>query len=138
MTRINLVPVEELYDQHLKAEYREMPMVPAALNRTLNSKKGLILQRIPQKYKLNDHHVYFFYNKGKFLHKRYNELIHEMKRRGWNPDPNRILNVQIFKDNDLYNDWHPCNDEIQINRERIQSRIDLKPNWYIKTPPKEE
>ena len=39
MTRINIVPVDELMDQHLIAEYREITMVPAALNRTLKSKK---------------------------------------------------------------------------------------------------
>ena len=46
MTRINIVPVEELMDQHLIAEYRESTMVPAALNRTLKSKKGLDRNKI--------------------------------------------------------------------------------------------
>lgn len=30
MTRINLIPVEELTDQHLMAEYRELPMIVKA------------------------------------------------------------------------------------------------------------
>ena len=37
MTTINIIPVSELTDQHLIAEYREITMVPAALTRTLNS-----------------------------------------------------------------------------------------------------
>ena len=57
MTRINIVPVEELMDQHLIAEYREITMVPAALNRTLKSKKGLDRNKISKTYTLNTGHV---------------------------------------------------------------------------------
>ena len=46
MTRINIIPVQELFDQHLIAEYREITMVPAALNRTINSKAGLKVSKI--------------------------------------------------------------------------------------------
>ena len=60
MTRINIIPVSELYDQHLIAEYREITMVPAALNRTLKSKIGLDKNKISQQYTLNKGHVYFF------------------------------------------------------------------------------
>ena len=71
MTRINIIPVQELFDQHLIAEYREITMVPAALNRTLKSKGGLDLSKISSNYTLNKGHVYFFYDKGKYLYKRY-------------------------------------------------------------------
>ena len=37
MTRINLVPPEELSDQHLVAEYREIFMVGSSLQRSLKS-----------------------------------------------------------------------------------------------------
>ena len=60
MTRINIIPASELHDQHLIAEYREITMVPAALRRTLNSKKGLDESKIPSTYTLNKGHVYFF------------------------------------------------------------------------------
>ena len=53
MTRINIIPVQELYDQHLIAEYREITMVPAALKRTLKSKAGLNYSKIPNNYTLN-------------------------------------------------------------------------------------
>ena len=75
MTRVNIIPVEELHDQHLIAEYRELTMVPAALNRTLKSKKGLDKTKIPENYTLNQGHVYFFYNKGKYLDKRYSQIV---------------------------------------------------------------
>ena len=75
MTRINIVPASELYNQHLIAEYREITMVPAALNRTLKSKNGLDKSKIPKRYQLNKGHVYFFYDKGKYLDKRNKQII---------------------------------------------------------------
>ena len=53
MTRINIVPVTELMDQHLIAEYREINMIPASLKRTLVSKTGLNLENISDVYTLN-------------------------------------------------------------------------------------
>ena len=133
MTRINIIPVNELFDQHLIAEYREITMVPAALNRTLKSKKGLDKSKIKKKYTLNQGHVYFFYNKGKYLNQRYQNIINEMKRRGFNPDPKRKFPTDIFIDNNLYKDWSPAIEDLKIIRKRIESKLKEKPDWYRKT-----
>ena len=133
MTRINIIPPNELYDQHLIAEYREITMVPAALSRTLNSLHGLRKEKISKTFTLNRGHVYFFYDKGLYLDKRYNELIAEMKLRGFNPDSNRVFPYKVFIDNDLYNDWTPTMEDYKIIRERIQQKIDMKPDWYRRT-----
>jgi len=133
MTRINIIPPEELMDQHLIAEYREITMVPGSLKRTLASKKGLDVSKIPSTYTLNKGHVYFFYNKGKYLAKRYQLLITEMKKRGFNPDSNRKFPIEIFKDNKLDNDWTPSQYDYAIIRQRIQERIEQRPSWYRKT-----
>ena len=134
MTRINIVPVSELKDQHLIAEYREITMVPGSLKRTLVSKIGYKESKVPKKYKLNGGHVYFFYNKGKYLYKRYQEIVIEMKLRGFNPDSNRKFPKDIFIDNNLYNDWMPTMEDYKIIRQRIAERIASKPEWYRKTP----
>ena len=133
MTRINLVNPSELTDQHLIAEYREIFMVGGSLKRTLVSKSGYQESRVSKRYTLNRGHVYFFYNKGKYLHNRYHELIDEMKRRGFQPDKSRVFPTKVFKDNGLYNDWTPTIEDYKIIRERIQQKIDMKPNWYRKT-----
>lgn len=133
MTRINIISVSELYDQHLIAEYREITMVPAALKRTLSSKKGLDESKIPINYTLNKGHVYFFYNKGEYLFKRYQQIIHEMKKRGFKPDIKRKFPKDIFINNNLYNDWEPSLEDFKIIKERIQSKINEKPNWYRKS-----
>ena len=130
MTRINIVPTKELADQHLVAEYRELFMVGSALARTLKSpNKDKSLSSIPEKFTLNTGHVKFFYNKGKYLHKRYDELVEEMKRRGMNPDPERVFKRDQWPD-ELYQDWQPDDQELAIVRQRIQERIDAKPDWY--------
>ena len=130
MTRINIVPTKELADQHLVAEYRELFMVGSALARTLKSpNKDKSLSSIPEKFTLNTGHVKFFYNKGRYLHKRYNELVEEMKRRGMNPDPERVFKREQWPD-ELYQDWEPDDQELAVVRQRIQERIDAKPDWY--------
>ena len=132
MTRINIIPPSELTDQHLIAEYREITMVPAALKRTLNSKLGLQIKRINKKYTLNKGHVYFFYDKGKYLNNRYNSLVLEMKRRGFKVDESRVFPKYVFP-KALYNDWVPTLSDQKIIRERISYKIAQKPNWYRKT-----
>ena len=127
MTRINILPPTELTDQHLIAEYREITMVPGSLKRTLKSKVGFRPERISKKYTLNAGHVYFFYDKGEYLDKRYDELVEEMKFRGFNPDPERRFPQE------LYNDWMPTLEEQKIVKQRIEEKIKMKPNWYRHT-----
>ena len=133
MTRINIIDVSELTDQHLIAEYREITMVPGSLKRTLVSKIGYQDKKVPEKFTLNGGHVYFFYNKGKYLDNRYKELIKEMKNRGFNPDPDRKFPKDIFKNNGLYKDWIPTIEDQEKIRQRIAKRIASKPDWYRKT-----
>ena len=133
MTRINIISPSELTDQHLIAEYREIFMVAGSLKRTLISKSGFVESKVPKNYTLNNGHVYFFYNKGKYLYKRYNLIIKEMKSRGFKPDENRIFPKDIFIMNNLFNDWEPNQGDIKIIRKRINEKIAMKPSWYRKT-----
>lgn len=54
MTRINLVPPEELCDQHLLAEHRELTRIPNAVAKGKYHLKGQ-----PAEYKLGEGHVRF-------------------------------------------------------------------------------
>ena len=131
MTRINIVQPKELTDQHLVAEYREIFMVGSALQRSLKSKSWDI-DNIPERYTLNKGHVKFFYDKGEYLFKRYDDIREEMISRGMNPDPERVFKTEQWP-NELYNDWTPDKDDYKIIRKRIQERISEKPDWYRKT-----
>ena len=130
MTRINLVLPSELSDQHLVAEYREIFMVGSSLQRSLKSKNWeKTFANIPKKYTLNKGHVTFFYNKGKYLYKRYELLIKEMKNRRMNPDSERKFKTEQWPD-ELFNDWEPEPDDYKVIRARIKEKIEMKPDWY--------
>lgn len=127
MTRINLVHPIELTDQHLIAEYREIRLLCANLQRTLKSRHGFVKSKQPNQFTLNKGHVYFFYNKGKYLHRRFNQIKNEMVRRGFVPNNN--FPVDVWPKH-LYNDWEPNERDKNIVRDRIRLRISQKPNWY--------
>ena len=134
MTRINILNPIHLTDQHLIAEYRELFMVGSALQRSLKSPNWEKNKKTwPEEFTLNSGHVKFFYNKGKYLHKRYKQLIKEMKDRGMKPDPDRRFKREQWP-NDLYKDWEPTMKDEIIVKERIEEKIRMKPDWYRKTP----
>lgn len=130
MTRINLVSPSELSDQHLVAEYREIFMVGSALQRSMKSKSWeKTIENIPKEFTLNKGHVTFFYNKGKYLEKRYHKIVKEMIKRGMNPDPSRKFKKNQWPKS-LFNDWKPKEKDYRIIRKRIDEKIAMKPDWY--------
>lgn len=128
MTRINVIDPSQLTDQHLMAEYRELPMVMGSLRRSLTSVNGL--PKIGDKYTLNGGHVKFFYNKGSWLKRRYTALIIELYERGFQLDPTRKADFSVFETNGLSGEWQADMGALTINSERIQQRILAKPEWY--------
>jgi len=128
LTRINIIPVEELTDQHLMAEYREIFMIGSSLQRSLNSKNWDI-KRIPKNFTLNKGHVLFFYDKGKYLFKRYDEIREELKKRNFKLDDHRHFKTSQFPI-EYFNDWKPTVEDQKIIRQRIEERILQKPEWY--------
>lgn len=132
MTRINLVDVDILTNKHLMAEYREIQHIPKALARSLKSKqraKVLDGSKIPPKFKLNTGHVTFFFNKGKYLHNRFQDLRAELLRRKFNLKPKEV-SFDVYKQHELYNDYIPNDDAYNTVLDRIVSRILEKPHLY--------
>lgn len=128
MTRINVIDPAQLTDQHLMAEYRELPMVMGSLRRSLKAKNG-----VPppgDKYTLNSGHVKFFYNKGGWLKRRYAALVIELYERGFQLDPARKADFTVFEDNGLDGTWTADQAALDINKARIRERIEAKPSWY--------
>ena len=109
-------------------------MIGSALQRSLKSPHWHATKKsLPHAFTLNTGHVKFFYNKGKYLHKRYAALVAEMKRRGMRPDPTRTFKREQFPD-ELYNDWQPTDRDLLIIRQRIAEKILQKPEWYKWSP----
>jgi hypothetical protein len=127
MTRINVVPVEELCDQHLLAEHREITRIPNCIDRGRYSLEGQ-----PSEYTLGKGHVKFFYDKLGFLFMRHRELHLECVRRGFNVQdrwPSTIMSYEPPFDRYLFNDYTPTEEALAINRARIQERMPAKARW---------
>nr|AAD33369.1 pyrimidine dimer-specific glycosylase [Chlorella virus] len=131
MTRVNLVPVQELADQHLMAEFRELKMIPKALARSLRTQTSeKILKKIPSKFTLNTGHVLFFYDKGKYLQQRYDEIVVELVDRGYKINVDAKLDPDNVMMGEWYNDYTPTEDAFNIIRARIAEKIAMKPSFY--------
>ncbi len=124
--RINCIAVEDLSDQHLRAEWLEFLMIGPYIRRSMKSKEGIRLSDSTF-YVLGTGHARFFYDKLTYVQKRYEQLGKEMNRRGFNTNPQLKLDDLP---RDLFNDWVPTKTDNIINLNRIIARISLKPSWY--------
>lgn len=125
MTRINVIPVDQLTDQHLRAELREITRIP---NCVVNGKFKLD-GNYPKSYTLGTGHVKFFIPRLGWLKKRHNQLMNEVTKRGfvannyW-PDsvPDRFMN-----------DWCPTNEDLLVNLNRVKERWPKNAKYYSKS-----
>ena len=119
MTRINVVPVDTLCDQHLLAEWRELPRMNGFAEKCVDG-------TIPRCYVLGTGHMKFFLDKGIFLEHRHRELTNELLRRGFN-----LIDRSQFKMSDRFgrNDYVPTIQALQLNEERIRRRMPKTPRW---------
>lgn len=118
MTRINLVPPDELCDQHLLAEWRELPRMA---NFAFKAKAHA---SIPTNYTLVAGHMKFFLDKGIFLERRHSQLVDELQRRGF-----KLSDRPPFRMPFLHGrrDYTPTPDALAINRARILERMPVNP-----------
>ena len=121
MTRINCIPVTELTDLHLLAEYRELPRISALAHKYVGMKVPM-----PERYILGNGHVKFFYARGEYLRRRFElEIVPELLRRGFKPNFNKYR----MHPAGMNNDWQPLDVDMDINRARITER--LRGNKYV-------
>ena len=123
MTRINLIPVEELSDQHLIAEFRELPRCV---------KQNVDTSDAPKRYCLGKGHVKWARHHGLFLLGRYADLYGEMKFRGFKLSYDLDSFIQYvdklpFVD---FQTYRPTRRDVELSRNRIVEKLKLKPNWY--------
>jgi hypothetical protein len=118
MTRINCVPVTELCDAHLIAEYRELP-------RVFKLAKVLSTKQKPTEYVLGKGHVLFFYDKLKYLVNRQSAILIEMHLRGFKATHNNPWQLVTSEHvaQGLHNNWHPSDTDKEINRARLIERL---------------
>lgn len=133
MTRVNVVPPEELCNQHLMAEYREITRIPNLVM------KGTLQVKYPEAspvYILGPGHVKFFTDKCGFLIERYGLICKECRFRGFGiyplmtnewMDPLRALGA--------YGSYVATPEAIAANRARIIDRMPADPRWSSRVRP---
>jgi hypothetical protein len=130
MTRINVgIDPKELCDQHLLAEYKELP-------RCLHPKFGLYKpsRKIPDHFKLGTGHMLWCAQFAFSLQSRFVRLIGEMKHRGFKP--------QWENPPPAYNDKAWTEDDEEYARpiliDRILDRLvtmKRQPTWFRRPTP---
>ena len=119
MTRINVVPVEELSDQHLLAEYRELPRV---------IKQNIDISDAPEKYCLGVGHMKWGRKHWAYCFLRFNELVREMQYRGFKTTYTVLPDGEI--DTNTYGYYVVGPEDIKLNIARLIEKYKNKPNWY--------
>lgn len=126
ITRINVVPVTELCDQHLLAEHRELVRIP---NDLLAGKLQFQYQDRPDQYVTGEGHVKFFTNKLRYLYARYQELDDECIKRGLTTTyawPVNFMNHTTLR---YWDDYKPTKWAMRMNRERIAEKMPKSACW---------
>lgn len=120
MTRINVIPVEELEREHLLGEWKEITRVFTQRRNAIQAKRII---KIPKEYTLGTGHVSFFTDKLGFVLNRYHELRDEMLSRGYKPKPipDELLKSGI--DERFFRGYTPTEQALMLNRERIAKRL---------------
>lgn len=128
MTRINCVPPDQLCQQHLVAEYRELPRIFGAVEKAILRGERPNDSRNPTAYKLGTGHVRFFYPRLGYLVNRQTALIAEMQRRGitTNFKPPKRSDFPLIADG-WFQQWEPDAFAIKCNMDRINDRMPVNP-----------
>lgn len=122
MTRINLVPPKELSDQHLIAEYHELPRV---------IKQPISILDAPYQYTLGKGHMKWAKLYSAFTMRRYYELYNEMVYRGFKPRYHwqQLYTLWCNEGEDI-NFYYPSKQDIEVSRKRLVEKYLLKPDFY--------
>lgn len=125
MTRINVVPVLELADQWLLAEYRELPRVIL--------QQHIYIGDAPEKYCLGKGHVKWAILHANYCLWRYYNICEEMKFRGFKVNYSYENLDKYAEDNQirLYSkNYMPDKEDIELNRQRLLEKYNQKPKFY--------
>lgn len=123
-SRINVVPVNELCDQHLVAEHKCIAAIPKSV---LAGSLYLQCDRPYEYVVCGEGHLKFFTDKLQYLYTRYNELDDEATKRGlkvapfdW---PKQFLNRTTLH---YWNPYRPTRSALFQNRKHLKDNAPIK------------
>lgn len=129
MTRINVVPVWELSNPWLLAEYRELPRCIKQLINTDNAS---------EQYILNKGHMKWAKKHSLYLLRRYKDICEEMRLRGFKVTYSYEDLCRIYISPVNCNDYVVTDADIALNRKRLIERYKANPGvhkWTVRTKP---
>jgi deoxyribonuclease (pyrimidine dimer) len=120
MTRVNVIPVSELSDQHLIAEYHELPRV---------IKQNIDISNAPQCFVLGTGHMRWARAHWKYTCDRFCNICREMEYRGFNVNfaPESLYGYMAEQ---KAGEYTVTDADIEKNRERIREKYNKKPEFY--------
>ncbi|QIG67968.1 bifunctional endonuclease V/N-glycosylase UV enzyme protein [Rhizobium phage RHph_Y68] len=121
MTRINLIPPSNLHPKHLQGEYYELPRVLSSVRKAIERGRQPSDYAHLTEYRMGSGHVTFFYTRLDFLQVRFSLLVNELLSRGIKINRYNLVDYVIPKE--WYGIWTPSDAEIEISRQRINSRL---------------
>ena len=130
MTRINVVPEQDLLDKHLSGEYHEISRVFELVRKYLQRGGSL---SIPANYVLGEGHVTFFYRRLQYIATRYVRLALEMRYRAFKRGKESGVQIHVvleliqcardsIPDEKWWNDYEPTPEAIALNWQRLEER----------------
>lgn len=127
MTRVNVITPNELVNKHLMGEIHEITrvfgLVRKAQDRKINKYNFKEKIKQPSAYTMGTGHVYFFYDKLKFITDRYYALCEEAKVRGYKVNPIEKESLTSSINDWWFNDYQPTEEAKTISRVRINDRL---------------
>ena len=130
MTRVNCIPVTELSDEHLLAEWHELPRVVTMVENQIET-HGTI-KPVPSCYRMSVGHMQFFADKCAWIVLRMFALHKELVNRGVNADRQHaqsIFNRVSKLPQTITNNWTPNAGDLSVNLIRL---IERDPEFYLK------
>jgi len=123
VTRINVLPVNELNQKEIGGEWKELPRVFTLIKKRIAKGQSPSDIKAPSEYTLGTGHVLFFYTRVKFLVDRYHALAEEMLQRGYSPNLemfNDIIDdVELSIPREWWGDYIPTQEAIDMNIARM-------------------
>ena len=138
MTRVNVVPTEELHVKHMRGEYHEITRIFGLTKRA--QARGETPESLRRKKKLKEHytlntgHVVFFYDKLQHIADRYILLIEEMRKSGSKPNPIPLDSLLEGIHSHWINNYIPTPEALATNRERLALRQPKEVIPKVKVP----
>lgn len=129
MTRINVIPPSILTDEHLLAEYHELPRIFTNVKTFMSDEDNRLSHlNTPKEYTLGPGHMKFFYRRLDWLLARYRALYKELIERGFNIDI-ALVNAVSTNGAELAKltrvdqlQWKPTPKDYYLNMARLAKR----------------